>query len=113
VGPAGSCASARLSARQATDTAASPQVVWHRRWTIDAGALRELAIANCSVGAWLQFGRVPFVADGRIVDLRFETPVGQNFTSMSIDGTPAGCPAYLTDWPPPRADVLSSFAGSR
>lgn len=112
VWPAASCASARLSARQATDTAASPQVVWHRRWTIDAGALRELAIANCRVGAWLQFGRVPYVADGRIVDLRFETPVGQNFTSMSIDGTP-GCPSYVTDWEPPRTDVLASPAGSR
>lgn len=113
VWPAASCASARLSARRSADIAVSREMVWHHRWQIDAGVLRGLAAADCRVRAWLQFGRVPYVANGRIADLRFETPIGQNFTSMPIDGTPAGCPAYLTDWEPPRTDVLTSSASSR
>jgi inner membrane protein len=108
VWPAASCASARLSARRAPDIASSESIVWHRRWQIDAEGLRALANGNCRVRAWLQFGRVPYVANGRIVDLRFETPIGQNFTSMPLEGTSGGCPARVTDWTPPRNDVLTS-----
>jgi inner membrane protein len=102
--PATSCPSARLSARWTTDAAASRTIVWHRRWDIDVGELRMLADRNCRVGAWLQFGRVPHVADGRIADVRFENPIGQNFTPMALDG---GCPSFLTDWQLPRNDVLA------
>ena len=105
--PAAACASARLSARRWTDLAASPNVVWHRRWQIDNDSLRALAATNCRVRAWLQFGRVPYVANGRIADLRFETPIGQNFTSMPLEGSTPGCPAHVTNWEWPRADVLS------
>ena len=104
VWPATSCPSARLSARWTTDAPASATMVWHRRWDIDVGELRMLADRNCRVGAWLQFGRVPHVADGRIADLRFENPIGQNFTPMTLDG---GCPSFLTDWQLPRNDVLA------
>ena len=102
---AGSCASARLAARTGAAVRPSSRIVWHRRWEIDADALRGLAAGNCRARAWLQFGRVPYVDGGRIRDLRFENPVGQNFTTMSLEGGP-GCPAYLTNWQPPRADVL-------
>lgn len=104
--PAASCASSRLVG-QAGD-AASTEIVWHRRWEIDVDGLRALAAGNCRVRAWLQFGRVPYVANGRIVDLRFETPTRQNFTSMWIERTSAGCPGSLTTWKSPRADVLLS-----
>ena len=104
--PAGSCASARLGAVAGGDVASSA-IVWQRRWEIDVDALRALAADNCRVRAWLQFGRAPFVDGGRIRDLRFENPVGQNFTVMSLDGG-SGCPKHLTDWQPPRADVLNA-----
>jgi inner membrane protein len=105
--PAASCASARLHERWTlAEGAASAAVVWHRRWQIDVEELRALYAANCSVRAWLQFGRIPHVANGAIADLRFEHPVGQNFTPMAI-GTAAGsCPAYVTSWEPPRRDIL-------
>ena len=106
VWPAAACASARLSARASTDLAASAAIVWHRRWQIDGGALGALATGNCRVRAWLQFGRVPYVANGRIVDLRFETPIGQNFTSMQLEGNSPTCPGRLTNWEWPRADVV-------
>ena len=65
VWPAASCASARLSA-QWTDAGAAPSytIVWHRRWRIDVDELRALYLGNCRVRAWLQFGRVPHVANG-------------------------------------------------
>ena len=107
--PAASCASARLSA-QWTDAEAvsSGAIVWHRRWRIDVDELRTLYAGNCRVRAWLQFGRVPYVADGRIADVRFEHPIGQNFTPMAVDSGSGACPAHLTGWEPPRRDVLSS-----
>ena len=107
VWPAASCASARLSA-QWTDAGAAPSdaIVWHRRWRIDVDELRDLYLGNCRVRAWLQFGRVPHVAGGRIADLRFEHPIGQNFTPMAVDAGSAACPSYVTDWELPRRDVL-------
>jgi inner membrane protein len=105
--PATACASAQLSARWSTDVPASDAVVWHRRWQIDVAELRALYAGNCRVRAWLQFGRVPYVTNGHILDLRFESPVGQNFTPMAIDGGTRPCPSDLTDWEPPRLDVLT------
>ena len=81
-------------------------MVWHRVWTIDLEPMRALYASNCRVRAWLQFGRVPYLANGAIVDLRFENPIGQNFTPMTIDAGQRDCPSYLTDWVVPRADVL-------
>ena len=103
---AASCASARLWARSFGDLSSSSAVVWHRRWEIDLDELRRLAGADCRARAWLQFGRVPYLSDGRLVDLRFDTPIGQNFTSMPLRGG-SECPAYLTNWEPPRGDVLN------
>jgi inner membrane protein len=69
--------------------------------------LRELGEQDCRVAAWLQFGRAPALADGRIYDLRFENG-GGNFTAMSLEGRPrgGGCPANVTAWGLPRADLL-------
>ena len=103
--PAASCASARLYERTAGEPSSSAALVWHRRWEIDVDALRAAAGASCRARAWLQFGRVPYIEGGRIRDLRFENPVGQNFTPMAL-GSESSCPGYLTDWVPPRADIL-------
>jgi len=106
--PAASCASARLmSARRPADAATgSEAIVWHRQWRINLEELRTLRAGNCRVRAWLQFGRVPHVANGTIADLRFEHPVGQNFTPMAVDSGAAGCPSFVTSWELPRRDVL-------
>lgn len=105
--PATSCASARLGVGWSTETRRSPDFVLHRQWTIDLEELRALYAGNCRARAWLQFGRVPYVSNGSIVDLRFENPIGQNFTPMSLD---AGreCPKYVTNWELPRRDVLAA-----
>jgi hypothetical protein len=108
VWPAASCVSARLmSARwTAEGTAPSDAIMWHRQWRIDLEELRTLHAGNCRVRAWLQFGRVPYVANGTISDLRFEHPVGQNFTPMAVEHGDRGCPSHVTGWEPPRRDVL-------
>ena len=108
VWPAAACASARLmSARWTADDAApSDTIVWHRHWQIDLEELRTLHAGNCRVRAWLQFGRVPHVANGTIADLRFENPVGQNFTPMAVEAGAPRCPSYVTNWQLPRRDVL-------
>jgi hypothetical protein len=91
----------------------SGAIVWHRRWRIDVEELRALHAANCRVRAWLQFGRVPYVANGSIADLRFEHPLGQNFTPMSVDSGNGGCPSFVTNWELPRHDVLTDSSDSR
>jgi inner membrane protein len=112
VWPAASCASARLSAGWATEVRASAAVVWHRRWDIDVATLRTVYEGNCRARAWLQFGRVPYVSNGSIADLRFEHPIGQNFTPMALDDAAGArrCPAALTHWELPRRDVLEEWA---
>jgi inner membrane protein len=107
VWPASACASARLSTRWSTESEGSDAIVWHRRWDIDVEELRALSISNCRVQAWLQFGRVPYVAKGSIADIRFEHPIGQNFTPTVLSGS---CPAYLTNWDWPRRDVLAPLS---
>ena len=54
-----------------------------------------------------EFGRVPYMAEGRIVDLRYENPLAQNFTPMALEVGAPRCPSYLTDWEPPRQDILA------
>ena len=112
--PAASCASARLSAQwTATEGAASDAIVWHRRWRIDVEELRALYAANCRVRAWLQFGRMPHVANGSIADLRFEHPIGQNFTRMAVETSAHACPSHVTGWELPRRDVITDSSDSR
>jgi inner membrane protein len=112
VWPAPSCASARLmsATAMAGEAAASASIVWHRTWRTDVRQLRALYASDCRVRAWLQFGRLPHVANGSIADLRFEHPVGQNFTPMAVAGDATGCPRYVTSWELPRRDLLGQPA---
>ena len=115
VWPAARCASARvMSGKWGTaDDPASDAIVWHRGWHIDVEELRALYAANCRVRAWLQFGRVPHVANGSIADLRFEHPIGQNFTPMAVEAGGSRCPSFVTGWELPRHDVLTDSSDSR
>ena len=64
---------------------------------------------DCWVRAWLQFGRAPEIRDNVISDLRYSGPTGRNFTTMPIGQSvrAATVRANLTDWRPPRADLLA------
>jgi len=71
--------------------------------------LRALAQSDCSVRAWLQFGRAPEVAGGAIGDLRYGGTTRDNFSRMLVpgDARAAECPPHLTDWGLPRQDLLA------
>ena len=71
--------------------------------------LRTLAQGDCSVRAWLQFGRAPEVASGAIGDFRYGGATHANFSRMLLpnDARPAECPPHLTDWGRPREDLLT------
>ena len=104
--PAASCASARVLAVSGTPAMpVTERFVWHRRWLVDVERLRELNARDCRVRAWLQFARFPFVSDDRVADLRFENPFRANFSSMTVLAA-SGCPSNVTDWDPPRRDLL-------
>ena len=106
VWPAASCASARvLSATRGLVLTVADRVVWHQRWSIDFERLRSLNAHDCRVRAWLQFARFPFVAADRVADLRYENPFRANFSAMSLQSS-AGCPSNVTNWDPPRRDML-------
>jgi inner membrane protein len=71
-------------------------------------ALRDRGRRDCCVRAWLQFGRAPFVQEGAIADLRFESGPRGNFTAMAVSDVERACPSAMTSWAMPRADVLTS-----
>jgi inner membrane protein len=70
--------------------------------------LRSLYRADCWVRAWLQFGRAPELSGGAISDARYGGTSRGNFTTMALKPPEeaARCPANLTAWTPPRADLL-------
>lgn len=70
--------------------------------------LRALARDDCWVHPWLQFGRAPIIGERDITDMRYGGTSRGNFSSMPLGSTrPTGdCPANLTAWRPPRADLL-------
>jgi inner membrane protein len=107
VQPAASCPSHQLTASDMPVPASSTALVWSGHWQQDLNELRRLAADDCWTSAWLQFGRVPFVEDGQIVDLRFDNPLRFNFSAMPVQGG-MPCPGRLTNWQPPRLDVLES-----
>lgn len=109
--PADTCATHRLAAADPplppVGDAPVGRLIWNREWHVDLVPLRDRAATDCRVRAWLQFGRVPFVDDGHIVDLRFDNPLSANFSAMAIDDDRrVGCPSRLTNWAWPRSDVL-------
>jgi inner membrane protein len=83
---------------------------WKFAWapadTQSLSRLRYLSSDNCRVGAWLRFGRAPYVRGGRIADYRFGGAGGGNFSSMLIDGNGADCPANVPPWEKPRRDLI-------
>jgi len=107
IAPARSCAFYPLVGGEDADRgAASSELAWTQEWRIDLVPIRTLDRTDCRVRAWLQFGRVPYVIGDRILDLRFAQPLGGDFGSMTIRPAASGCPSNLTDWEPPRRDVL-------
>jgi len=82
-------------------------VEWETPQIQSVARLRALYANDCWVRAWLQFGRAPEIRDDVVSDLRYSGPDRPNFTTMPIGPRPGGaCPANLTDWRPPRADLL-------
>lgn len=107
--PVSTCASYRiLTGTVAAAAASTPAVAWHQRWDVDARMVRTLYASDCRVRAWLSFGRIPFVTADAILDLRYENPVGANFSLTPLHPSHAVCPEYVPLWTPPRADVLGS-----
>jgi inner membrane protein len=70
--------------------------------------LRALHRDDCWVRAWLQFGRAPEITTATISDYRYGRGTRGNFTMMPLrpPAAAAVCPANLTDWRPPRGDLL-------
>ena len=103
----GSCASHRFRGSLNSERIAA-NVVSHGEIRQSLDSLRTLHDRDCRVRAWLQFGRAPVVAGGRIFDQRYERG-RDNFSAMTLtDPTEAGaCPRYLTSWGLPRADLLA------
>src|SRR5690606_28378496 len=107
--PADTCVSHRLmDDARTTGPGVRGRVVWNGEWRGDAREIRALHQQDCWARPWFQFGRLPFVDDGRLVDLRFDNPIGTNFSTMVVGAIRAGdgCPSNLTNWEPPRIDVL-------
>jgi inner membrane protein len=84
----------------------APSFEWTTLIREPIAELRQLASESCVVRAWLQFGRAPALEDGFISDLRFGNSVRGNFSAMPVDGPAPQCPPNLTNWTPPRRDVL-------
>ena len=83
-------------------------VEWDAPRTQSLVELRALYHADCWVRGWMQFGRAPEIADGAITDVRYGDGARRNFTTMKLrpPAEAARCPANLTAWRPPRADLL-------
>ena len=105
--PPTACASHRLAGRSATRVAGG-RLAWNDEVRQPLETLRGLSERDCWAKAWLQFGRAPALRDGEIVDLRFDHGPRDNFTAMPVDPGRAGCPAHVTPWALPRADLLAS-----
>lgn len=91
------------------DACGKSSTEWAPVATQSLAELRGEVVSNCRVRAWLQFGRAPVIADGWIADARFGGTGRGNFTAMPVgsNGTNDACPANLTVWDMPRADVLA------
>jgi inner membrane protein len=86
-------------------------VEWDAPRTQSLAELRDLYRADCWVRGWMQFGRAPSVDGGTITDLRYTDTGRRNFTMMALrpPTEAARCPANLTTWRPPRADLIADF----
>jgi inner membrane protein len=101
--------SATVLTREACGRGRRPGVVWEGTDVQSLARLRTLAATDCWVRAWLQFARAPALHGDEVADLRFGREGRGTFTTMRTAGGAArGCPAYLTAWRPPRAELLSA-----
>jgi inner membrane protein len=98
---------AAVVARNACGKPRARSVEWETPQLQSVARLRALYASDCWVRAWLQFGRAPEVRDNVMSDLRYSGPDRANFTTMPIGQWSSGaCPRHLTDWRPPRTDLL-------
>jgi len=106
--PPTACASYRRRGLGDSRWSGGDRLVWSERVRLPIEGLRQLASRDCWVKAWLQFGRAPLVREGMILDLRFQDGRRDNFTTMKLRSGPevAACPANMTHWALPRADLL-------
>lgn len=83
-------------------------VQWEAPLPQSLARLRGLNRDDCWVRAWLQFGRAPEITATTISDYRYGRGMRGNFTLMPLrpPAVAAACPANLTDWRPPRTDLL-------
>jgi inner membrane protein len=90
------------------------RVVWQAPHTQALAELRARYRDDCWVRGWMQFGRAPWISDRTISDLRYGGSPRGNFTTMILKPLPeaARCPANLTAWHPPRADLLEDIAAT-
>lgn len=72
--------------------------------------LRELNRRDCSVRAWMQFGRAPEIGTRTIGDLRYGGATRDNFSTLELkaDDQASACPPNVTRWGMPRADLLGA-----
>ena len=82
------------------------RVVWDAPVRQSLATLRRSVRDDCRVRAWMQFGRAPVLDIGRIADMRFGGAERGNFSSMALVTPSQACPAHLTSWGMPRADLL-------
>jgi inner membrane protein len=107
--PPTACASHRRHGLGESRWSGGGSLAWTDEVRLPLEQLRRLASGDCWVKAWLQFGRAPLVREGTILDLRFQHGRRENFTAMKLDrGPEAACPANLTRWAMPRADLLEA-----
>ena len=108
--PPTACASHRRPGLGESRWSGGNRLVWSEEVRQPIEGLRQLASRDCWVKAWLQFGRAPLVRDGMILDLRFQDGPRENFTAMRLRAGPeaAACPANMTHWAMPRADLLQA-----
>jgi hypothetical protein len=79
---------------------------------LEISELKKLVNENCSTKAAMQFLRIPYwevdAENIRLGDLRFERRNrNASFSQLSFPrSTGSECPPYLTNWLPPRSDIL-------
>lgn len=103
--PSETCATSRFIPGEAP-AAAGGKIAWKQEWRTSLAELQKLEESDCRAKAWLQFARVPLLAEGRLADLRFENSLRENFTSLPAPSQSPDCPKNLTSWEMPRRELF-------
>jgi inner membrane protein len=101
------CVSRRLAPATGSQIRLVRNVAWRDDFRDSLSRLPALSRDDCWVAAWLQFGRAPVIRGNLLMDLRFDTGIRRNFTTMPLQAG-SGCPPNITSWAPPRGDLLGS-----